>query len=78
MKDQSNPQAFPLYCVPGDINNTSGMELRDWFAGMALQGVLSAEPHNVNYTFEDGSTVAAQVAESCYEMAEAMLKARAK
>lgn len=52
------PQAVPF---PGD--------LRDWFAGMALQGLL-AEPANTNAN-------PAQIAAWAYDHADAMLRQRA-
>jgi hypothetical protein len=45
---------------------STGMSLRDWFAGMALQGFLVAEP-----TMQD-----AKAAEWSYALADAMLAAR--
>lgn len=44
-----------------------GMSLRDWFAGMALQGILSAN-YNVDQT----------VAREAYASADAMIAERAK
>jgi hypothetical protein len=51
-----------------DTENMTGMTLRDWFAGMALQGRLHrlGNPH-------DAREILAQV---CYDIADAMLKAR--
>jgi hypothetical protein len=40
MKDDGG-FAFPT----GDQHNDPGMTLRDWFAGMALQGILASHPH---------------------------------
>ena len=47
----------------------SGMSLRDWFAGMALQGYFAAPntPHQCRCDY---------VADYVYEMADAMLAAR--
>jgi hypothetical protein len=45
-----------------------GMSLRDWFAGMALQG-LWASPFNRGRGYEEDSI-------SAYEMADAMLAER--
>jgi hypothetical protein len=48
---------------PGQMD--SGMELRDWFAGMALQGLLAAQPDpegtpysEIAYRFADSMLVA--------------------
>lgn len=60
LEDCGNP-AFPTF--DGDTYN--GMSLRDWFAGMALQGRLAA-----------GQRV--HVESDAYEDADAMLKARNK
>lgn len=59
--------AFP-YCVwVGDHHNghNTGMSLRDWFAGMALQGLLSGDP---SMSLEE-STIWA------YQHADAMIRA---
>lgn len=47
------------------MRNQGGMTLRDWFAGQAL---ISAP--------QDGSFTAQELADGCYAMADAMLKAR--
>lgn len=49
----------------------NGMTLRDWFAGMALQGLLA---HVIGVQNANGSTI--KYAERCYEYADAMLAAR--
>lgn len=68
IRDQ-NPKAFPLYCGPGDTANTGGMDLRDWFAGMALQGIV-ANPE-ANGSIEE-------IAHYSYRYSDAMLAERAK
>lgn len=57
----------PLYLI-------GGMSLRDWFAGMALKGLL-ASPRKIN-----GKTEVSQddLAGSSYGMADAMLQERLK
>lgn len=62
----------------------TGMSLRDWFAGMALQGEL-ASTAGVESSQATGEAAAKRgvdpaihVALTCYEMADAMLKARTK
>jgi hypothetical protein len=52
---------------------TPGMSLRDWFAGMALQGML-ASGRNVRATHRSTRTEALAI--MCYQAADAMLKAR--
>ena len=49
----------------------SGMSLRDWFAGMAMQGLLAAQIHGFNDRPANGP-----FASMAYEMADAMIKAR--
>ena len=63
-------EAFPLqiHVSPGsEIQN--GMFLRDWFAGMAVQGILA------NSEFTCGKD---DVAMYAYQYADAMLEARDK
>lgn len=69
--------AFPF----GQISETTGqpvngfydpgMSLRDWFAGLAMQGLLAAQIHGFNDRPANGP-----FASMAYEMADAMLKAR--
>lgn len=54
----------------------SDLELRDYFAMAALQGLLSSEPVSPEYEFEDGNTVAKRFAKDAFFLADAMLKAR--
>lgn len=46
----------------------TGMTLRDWFAGMALQGMLAADTQL--------RIAGSLVADAAYEQADAMIKAR--
>jgi hypothetical protein len=48
----------------------NGMDLRDYFAAKAMQGLLS--------TTKDEQWFCEDVSELCYEMADAMMKARGK
>lgn len=65
MNEQLNGgQAFPS-------GATSGMTLRDYFAAQALQGSLASDTPDYNYASFDAR------AANCYELADAMLKARA-
>lgn len=60
--------AFPV-SIPGwGDNGVSGMTLRDWFAGMALQGMYGNDNWH-HSSCEDMTSDA-------YKMADAMLKAR--
>ena len=54
----------------GDYASEQGMTLRDWFAGMALQGMLAC-PYDAPWK-EDGQ----KVSQKSYEIADAMLQQR--
>lgn len=61
------------------VNALSGLqiELRDWFAGMAMQGILSAERDPEAFDYFDGRTTHAEwVPQTALEIADAMLAAR--
>ena len=64
--------AFPVPMVPwqdGFVNvECTGMTLRDWFAGQALEGQAHRFDHPHNHR--------ELLAKDCYEIADAMLKAR--
>ena len=69
--------AFPrskrqFYCNGYDAEDefTEGMSLRDWFAGMALQGILSNSEIDGNRFDPD------KMAEWSYQTADAMIEAR--
>lgn len=53
-----------------------GMSLRDWFAGCALKGLLAkayfVDDDNIEISPQEG----VEYAETAYELADAMLKAR--
>ena len=79
--------AFPLYCVPGDLMNASGMSLRDYLAARAptdeIQeiGGTSAKECAVylgieNYEFPKHYLML--LAKARYQWADAMLAERAK
>jgi len=60
----NNPQAFPI--SGSQYQHTKGMTLRDYFAAKAMQGMMvDVEQPSCNY-----------IAQTAYEMADAMLKAR--
>jgi hypothetical protein len=52
------------------VKESFGMELRDYFAAKALQGLLT--------TVKDEQWLPQEVAEVCYEVADSMMKAREK
>ena len=52
------------------VKESFGMELRDYFAAKALQGLLT--------TVKDEQWLPQDVAEVCYEVADSMMKAREK
>ena len=76
-QDKSGP-AFPLHpnLAPalGCVNSVSdaGMSVRDYFAAKALQGIYAHTGGGSPDWAEDDI----DVAEHCYEMADAMLKVR--
>lgn len=61
--------AFPRVPISGDADKYSGMSLRDYFAGQALQVVTRGE-------HVDGFNDLGRHTKSAYEYADAMLKAR--
>lgn len=67
--------AFPFSAMPAGWSHlaTTGMSLRDWFAGQALQGMHASRGTASMYDPE-AIKIMARVA---YEQADAMLKVRA-
>jgi len=63
---------FPAYTYPnGEINHgEGGMDLRDYLAAKAMQGVLAS--------LQEGDDFNARGCEWCYKVADDMLKARGK
>ena len=63
--------AFPIPLNPGQTYTAhascDGMTLRDYFAAKAMQAIITGKTRQVSATF---------VAQSAYEMADAMLRAR--
>ena len=69
--------AFPIPPIdngPGNIKSQAkpGMTLRDWFAGMAMQGILVENSEGAGTATFNWR----QRAEAAYKAADAMLKAR--
>jgi hypothetical protein len=58
-------KAFPLKAV-NKFDDSEGMDLRDYFAAKAIQGLLAS---NVNASVDS-------FAEKAYEIADAMMKER--
>ena len=63
MKNDGGP-AFPI--GSGDMRDPTGMTLRDYFAGLAMQGLLT----------HDDEGLIPETARDAYRYADAMLKAR--
>lgn len=73
-KPHDGGAAFPLH--PGiapDWTASTGMTLRDWFAGQALTAIVTVCIHD---TRENGETTKQMIARKAYEVADAMLAAR--
>ena len=65
MSDQIKDDGGPAMPVP-NVNNWYGLSLRDWFAGLAMQGMHTRDPE---LDFGD-------IAELAYEQADAMIETR--
>ena len=65
-------KAYPImykHPTTGLIVEHEGMELRDWFAGLAMQGLFAHKPWNQVYRID-------HIAKEAYEIADEMMKAR--
>jgi hypothetical protein len=68
-----NPPAFPVVCENGLGHVSEGMDLRDWFAGQIINGLLaSGKWDNCGAGFE------AYIATHAANIADAMLAERSK
>ncbi len=67
MNKETGGPAFPF---KGAINDSSGMTLRDYFAAKAMQAIVADHKMVVELGSRD------VIAESAYNIADAMLKAR--
>jgi hypothetical protein len=66
--------AFPTNASNAGIEPTSGMTLRDYFAGQALVGMLAFDGYSSPVNSEK---ITSEIfADSAYEIADAMLAAR--
>jgi hypothetical protein len=62
-------KAYPYmhkHPTSGQTTESEGMDLRDWFAGIVLQGLLASDVHSSVETFVKQS----------YRVADAMMKQR--
>ena len=76
MSTQDNGgRAFPLFCGPGDTENTGGMSLRDYFAAKAMTECMTASADHTDFG-SPMSEVLQRAAAFSYAYADAMLKAR--
>ena len=66
--EDGGPIAPTMRGNAGSIIPVGGLTIRDWFAGMALQGV---------YTAGVGDLTEAEIAADAYRMADSMITARA-
>ena len=92
-KKPDNPQAFPSgptnnWSAPGPDGlvhplreygweGTSGMTLRDWFAGYALSGIVAAQEWRNDMVGLGQGSVESDATEA-YRLADAMLRQREK
>lgn len=60
------------------MNDVSNLDLRDWFAGQALGGLLSGTNAPRKSGAESAEQYALRVAEEAYLFAEAMVQERTK
>jgi hypothetical protein len=71
----NNPPAFPIVIDMGDgVKYQTGMTLRDYMAAKAMQAQISL-PETL-FAISKKTITADQICGSCYEWADAMLKAR--
>lgn len=78
-KNDGGP-AFPIpYATDMDgyvyAPRADGMSLRDWFAGMALQGILASFPPDANFATQAAKDA---LAADSYDLADAMIAERKK
>jgi hypothetical protein len=64
-------EGVPVATVSKNLGTYPGMSLRDWYAGMALQGYMAySHPQSIVGTFPESA------AETAYQCADAMIAAR--
>jgi len=59
----------------GNTKLEEGMDLRDWFAGLAMQGLL-ANPKLAEEIRKQGGAYSGWIEDSAYSWADAMMKQR--
>lgn len=77
MASDPNPYAFPSP-DDGRPSDGYGMELRDWFAGQAMSGLLNGATGLGRMTPAQRAEQFSMCADILYEFADAMLAERAK
>jgi hypothetical protein len=55
-----------------------GIELRDWFAGQALKGILSSSPEGIPLSPLVTEQQLREIAKRAYELADAMMREHEK
>jgi hypothetical protein len=70
-----NHPAFPVPAFPGDQNTppirpNSGMGIRDWFAGLAMQAILSSRSVSSSINSDDLADVSYDIADSMMDHKE--------
>lgn len=83
MNDKTGGPAFPgIKQFLGDNTELfSGMTLRDYFAGQAMQGLIANKlliKTVMNQSRRDGQTTDELIAECCYDTADAMIEQKLK
>jgi len=70
--ENKNLPAFPIVVEPGTEGQTSyeGLSKREWYVGMALQGLLAARGNDPNYTYSELVDDAVSTADSIIEQLE--------
>lgn len=71
--DRHHHTGEPILC-----GSDEGMSLRDWFAGMAMQGIFKTAEAMTEGGFKSGEDIAKGVAGLAYMIADAMIVERAK
>jgi len=71
-------KAYPFihkHPTTGNTKLEEGMDLRDWFAGLAMQGLL-ANPKLAEEIRKQGGAYSGWIEDSAYSWADAMMKQR--
>ena len=78
MTNDDKQAAFPCCGNPETDHMVRGMDLRDWFAGMALQGLIAscANPNSLTAPTDESDFI--HFTKSAYSYADAMMEAREK